>query len=53
MAKSRAFQLAAEEARATPDIMTGMCILLISLFILIIVHDYVFYYRIIPCERYI
>ena len=34
VAKSRAFQLTAEEARAAPDVVKGMYLLLISLFIL-------------------
>ena len=38
VAKSRAFQLTAEEARAAPDVATSMYLLLISLLILIIAY---------------
>lgn len=53
MARSRAFQLTADEACAAPNVMMGMFSLLISLFVLIIAYVYVFVYRIVHSERYI
>ena len=51
MAKSRAFQMTAEEARATPDVVTGMYVPLIPLLTLIVSHDYMFSYRVVLSER--
>ena len=41
--RSRTFQLTFEEARALPDVVMSMYLLLISLFILIIAYVYVFH----------
>ena len=53
MEKSRVFHLTVEEARAAPDVVMSMYLLLISLFILIIAYVYVFHFRIVICERYV
>ncbi|CAH1431388.1 unnamed protein product [Lactuca virosa] len=45
VAKSRAFQMTAEDARATPDVVTGMNLPLISVLVLIVSYDYVFVKR--------
>ena len=53
MVKSRAFQLTSEEARERLDIVTGMYLLHISLFTLIVTYVYMFCYRIVLSKRYI
>ena len=53
VAKSRVFQLTAEEAQAAPDVVTGMYLSLISLFIFSVTYVYVFCYRIVLSERHI
>ena len=50
--RKKAFQLTVEEAQATPNMVTGMYLLLISLCILIFDYVYVFHYRIVPREWY-
>ena len=50
--RSRTFQLTVEEARPTPDVVKGMYILPISLFMLLFLLIFIcFIFRIIPCER--
>ena len=52
MAKSRAFQMTTEEARSTPDVVTGMNFPLISVLVLIVSYGYVFVYRVVLSERH-
>ena len=50
--KSRDFQMTAEEAHVTLDVVTGMCLSLTFSLILFVSHDYMFVYRVVLSERH-
>lgn len=52
-AKNRAFQMIAEEARATPDVVMDMYLPFISLLLLIVSYGYMLLYRVVLSERHI